>query len=454
MKGYYNMNTEKNRFTLTSITWPLFIQSFLGLLIGNINVIMLSKLSDQAVGAVGIANQIIGMLNIIFTVTSMGTAILMTQYIGSNNLTMSKKVAQVSLIINTIFGTIFSLIFIFFGEALLNMMSLPAEMLPYGSIYIQIVGGASFIQSIILTLSAILRSNGNTKFPMKVTLFMGCINILGNYISLFNPFNLPTFGVQGVSISVLISNIISLIIIVYVTSKNKYVFIKIKNFSNIDIGIVKLIMKVGGPAAGEYISYSLSQLVVTYIITGLGSSIINTRIYLQNITTFVNIISFSIGQGAQIIIGYMKGAGKLNDMHKICIKSLKIAVVSNFILALIFYILGKNLISIFSSDLSILELGKNILLIDIFLEIGRGFNHVVGSCLRGSGDVRYPVIIGIFSMWAIGLFLSFLFGIHFNFGLAGIWIASLLDEWFRGLVLLRRWLSKSWEKICIIDAKA
>jgi putative MATE family efflux protein len=446
------MVSDKNRFNLTSITWPLFVQSLLGLLMGNVNVFMLSRLSDKAVGAVGVANQVIGMLSVIFSVSSMGTAILITQYLGSNNAKMSKKIAQVSLVLNTVFGFSFSLLFIIFGKALLKLMNLPDEMLPYGAVYIKIVGGASFIQSLILTLSAILRSHGNTRLPMNVALLMSLINITGNYIALFRPFGLPVFGVEGVSISVLVSNLIGLIIIVYAALMNTEIDFQFKGCC-IDWSVAKIIIKVGGPAAGEYISYSLSQLVITYIITGLGTSAINTRIYIQNITSFVNIISFSVGQGTQIIIGYMKGAGKLEKVNGTCLKSLKIAVASNFTMALIFYIIGGKLLSIFSQDSTIIEAGKMILLIDILLEIGRGFNHVVGCALRGTGDVRYPVVVSTFSMWAISVFFSFMLGINFKLGLSGIWIASVLDEWFRGLVLLKRWYSKSWEKICIISAE-
>jgi Na+-driven multidrug efflux pump len=209
-------------------------------------------------------------------------------------------------------------------------------------------------------------------------------------------------------------------------------------------------MKVGGPAAGEYVFYSLSQIVVTYIVTNLGAKAINTRIYIQNITSYVNITSFSIGQGTQILMGYMKGAGKIDDMHKTCIKGLKIAVLSNFLLASIFYILGRQFIGIYSSDTSIIEIGKNILFLDIFLEIGRAFNHTVGNALRGTGDVRYPVVISIISMWCICVLLSLVLGVNFKFGLVGIWIASGLDEWFRGLVLLKRWYSKLWMRIQLV----
>jgi putative efflux protein, MATE family len=417
---------------------------------GNISVFMLSHLSDKAVGAVGIANQIIGMLSIIYSIISMGTAILVTQYLGSEKTEMANKVSKISILLSLISGFIFSLILILFGKSLLIVMNLPEEMLPYGTMYIRTVGGTSFLMSAITSFSTILRSYGHTKLPMHVALLMNLMNVLGNYISLFKPFGIPVLGVEGVALSSIISNLTGVMIIGYVTFKELKIKLTYKNITKTDIPIIKLILKVGGPAAGEYISYSFSQIVVTYIITNLGTSSINTRIYLQNLTSFVNILSFSIGQGSQILMGYKKGAGKLDEMHIICIKSLKLGIICNFTLSVVFYIFGSKLLGIFTSDISIIELGSKILLIDMFLEIGRAINHTVGNSLRGTGDVKYPVVISIFSMWGICVLFSLMFGINLKIGLTGIWFASSLDEWFRGLVLLKRWYSKKWCRIQLV----
>jgi len=444
------METYNNRFKLSSITWPIIIQSFLNQLMGNINVLMLGHLSDKAVGAVGVANQIIGMLGITYTVISMGTIIIVTQYLGAEKPKQAKDVAQMSVCIGIILGLMFSIILLVFGGNLLKFMNLPKDMLPYGTEYIRIVGGISFLQAGIIIFSSILRSYGHTKLPMYVAVFMNIIIIIGNYLFLFKPFGIPVLGVKGVGISTAIGSLIGLAIVGISTYRELKVGFTLKYLRQFDIRIFKLILKVGGPAAGEYIFYSLSQIIVTYIVTYLGTVAINTRIYLQNITSFVNIISFSIGQGTQIIMGYMKGAGKVQDMHRTCIKSLKIAALSNFALAVVFYIFSKQLIGIYTTDTTILHMGKNILLVDMFLEIGRAFNHTVGSALRGTGDVRYPVIISICSMWGISVLLSFVLGVNLQLGLIGIWIASGLDEWFRGIILLRRWHSKKWLKINIL----
>ena len=69
---------------LLSITWPIMIELILMYLLGSIDIFMLGKYSDEAVAIVGVSNQIIWMVNLMFVVITSGTTILLTQYFGSN----------------------------------------------------------------------------------------------------------------------------------------------------------------------------------------------------------------------------------------------------------------------------------------------------------------------------------------------------------------------------------
>lgn len=96
-------------------------------------------------------------------------------------------------------------------------------------------------------------------------------------------------------------------------------------------------------------------------------------------------------------------------------------------------------LSIFTHDPEVLALGKTILFIEIFLEIGRAVNMCMVMALNASGDVRAPVTVGIIFMWSVATFGAWLLGVHLYWGLAGIWIAMAADECSRGIVFFWRW---------------
>lgn len=104
---------------------------------------------------------------------------------------------------------------------------------------------------------------------------------------------------------------------------------------------------------------------------------------------------------------------------------------------------GSRVFNLFTNDPMIISVGLPVLWAIVFVEPGRAMNIVLMNSLKSAGDVRFPVIIGIISMWGMSVSLSYLLGVHYGLGLLGIWLAQAVDEWLRAL---RRWLSKSWER--------
>lgn len=446
------MDKDKRKL-LAVLTWPLFIELFLRLLMGNVNVFMLSHYSDNAVGAVGVSTQIINMLLVLYSVVGTGTAIIISQYIGAGMKGNASRVANVAIVANFGFGLILSLVVAVFAKALVRFMNVPDEMTNYAYQYTLIVGAASFTQALIATMSAIARSYGYTKFPMYVAFGMNIINIIGNYAVIFKPFGLPSYGVPGVAFSVVVSEAIGAVAMGFILYKRLGIRIHISDFRPFPRDILKSILSTGTPAAGEYASYTFTQLATTYIVSFLGSSAINTKVYVQNITFFVFVLGLSIGQGTQILTGQLVGAGKTSDAYKTCLWGLKIALISNFIMSLICIAFRRQLLGIFTENPGIIEMGSVILLVDFAVEMGRAINNVVTNALRGAGDVKYPAVIDILSMWGVSVNLCYILGIVFKMGLVGIWIAFAADEWCRGMILLKRWVSKKWKTMAMIEAE-
>ena len=92
----------------------------------------------------------------------------------------------------------------------------------------------------------------------------------------------------------------------------------------------------------------------------------------------------------------------------------------------------------------IISIGVTILWIDTVLEIGRPINIFATNALRAAGDVNYPFYVGLIVMWSIAVGGGYLLGIHWGYGLCGMWFAFLLDENIRGAIFIKRWYSLKW----------
>ena len=102
----------------------------------------------------------------------------------------------------------------------------------------------------------------------------------------------------------------------------------------------------------------------------------------------------------------------------------------------------------------IITMGRTLLLFCLILEPGRTFNLVVISSLRATGDATISLKMGVLSMWGIAVPLAYFLGIRQGYGLYGIWIAFIVDEWFRGITMYFRWKSRVWEKKVLVQMKA
>lgn len=443
----------KRKMNVVSLTWPIFVEILLFMLLGTVDTLMLGKYSDNAVAAVGVSNQLLGMFNILFGVLSTGTAILVAQNLGAGNTEKARQVTMVSLFINLLFGIILSLIMFFGSETILRLMKLRTDVMGYGKDYLGMVGGFLFLQSTLMTITAVVRNHGFTKISMYVTIAMNIIHVVLDYAFIFGPFGIPVLGVKGVALSTNICKFLALLVMLYVLFKKIEKNLSFKYLFPFPKDVLRDLLKIGIPTAGEQLSYNVSQLVVTFFINMLSNEALTTKAYVQNIIMFAFLFAVAIGQGTEILVGHLVGENKKEKAYKICLKSLKVAMTLSVVMASIFAVFRTFLLSNFTNNPNIIAVGGTILLIDVLLEPGRAFNLVVINSLRAAGDVRFPVYMGIMSMWGVSVVLSYFFGIYLGLGLIGMWIAFAIDEWLRGLLMLWRWRSRKWESMSFVKAE-
>ncbi|NLK98724.1 MAG: MATE family efflux transporter [Epulopiscium sp.] len=437
---------------LIKLAGPIFVELLLSMLLGIIDIFMLSQYDDRAAGAVGASNQIINNLNLIFAIISAGTAVLVAQNVGANKKEEIEKVSAVSLIMNFIIGMIISAGMIVFGKPILRGIGVTPDLMNYAYEYTLIVGGALFVQAILNTLLAIIRSHGYTKQSMYISGVMNIVNIVGDAVFVFGLFGAPVLGVKGVALATTFSKmcaVVAAFAFLVRSILSVKMFIHIKETS---MYILKELFKIGFPAAMENMSYSLSQTVLmSIILIDLGDTAYITRTYVWQISWIASIFVIAIGQANQIIIGQLVGGGEIEEAYEAGISNLKIAMFFSIVGALILFFFGEALTGIFSKNPAIIVLGGATLVVDAFLEPGRVFNVVLINGLRGAGDVIFPVVMAMISMWSFGVAGGYIFSVVLGLGLPGIWMGMVIDEWFRGICMLFRWKNRKWTQRWLVE---
>ena len=430
---------------LISLIIPIFFELLLVTIVGNIDTIMLGYYSDEAVGAIGGITQLLNIQNVIFSFINMATAILTAQFLGAKDYKRVKQVISVSLVLNVLLGLILGGIYLFFWESLLQKINLPVELIGIGKYYFQMVGGLCILQGIILSCGAILKSHGRPTETLIINVGVNILNIIGNAFFIFGWLGMPVLGPTGVGISTVISRGIGCVAAFYMMCKYCNFTFKKKYIKPFPFKIVKNILSIGLPTAGENLAWNVGQLMIVAMVNTMGTTIIASRTYLMLISSFTMTLSIALGQGTAIQVGHLVGAGEIKEVYHKCLKSLKIAFIFAFITTSLVFLFRKPIMSIFTTNPDILKASLKIFPLMILLEMGRVFNIVIINSLHAAGDIKFPMFMGITCVFAVAVLFSYLFGISLGWGLAGIWLANAMDEWIRGLAMYFRWKSKKWQ---------
>ena len=429
---------------LLMIAGPMFFELFLNILLNNIDTLMLSHYSEIAVGSVGNANQVMFLLIIMFNIIATATSVVVAQYLGAKQHDKMNMIYTLAMIVNLVFGIFLSGMLVLFKRPLMTLLNVSPEMMPGCPLYIDIVGGGMFLQACYNVMLQILRCNGHTKVGMYVSVVINIINIIGNYSFLYGPLKFLDLGIAGVAISTVAARIVALIIAIIAFYRFRIGRLSFKFLRPFPSRLLGQMVKIGLPSAGENLSYNLYQMVLLSFINSMGNDSVNAKVYCNSLISFAMVFSNASAMATQIITGRLVGAGKQDAAYKRVFQTLKLSMPITVGLAAINWLICPFTLSLFTSNETIISIGRGIMLVDIFIEAGRCLNMTFVNSLKAAGAYIFPLIIGLITMWGLGATCGYGFGVMAGLGVSGVFMGTAMDECIRGLVVMWYWYKKKW----------
>ena len=433
---------EVQRKSLTQLFVPICFEILFYMLAGMVDTLMLSSVSDQAVGAVGTANTYIGVFIIMFGVISSGMVAVMTQNIGAGKPGIAYQARQLGLLFNAIIGVLMSVFLAFFSGNILKIVSIAPALLEPAETYLKIVGGACFLNALIPIFSSYLRAFGFSKHPLYATMTGNILNLVLNAFFLF----VMKWGVAGVAIATVISRIVNLLINIIcsrILIKTDMYTERMKTFD-----IFKQIIRIGLPSAFETALYNIALTLTSRFLNQMDANGLNVtaRAYAMQIANFSFCVGVSLAQANAILTGWHVGAKEYDKCDKQTKKAAIIGIIVATILESLFAIFSAQIMRLFSDDPEMVRLVGILLTIDIVLEIGRVSNLVFGQALKTSGDAVFPTVIAAIFMYLCMVLGAYVFGIRLGLLAVGAYIAMASDECVRAIFMFARWQSGKWRK--------
>lgn len=436
------------RKTLTQLFVPICFETLFYMLSGMVDTLMLSSVSDQAVGAVGTANTYIGVFIIMFGVISSGMVAVMTQNIGAGRPGIAYQARQLGLAFNAVIGVLMSVFLALFSGSMLRIVSIAPALMEPAETYLKIVGGACFLNALIPIFSSYLRVFGYTKHSLIGTIIGNVLNIVLNSIFLF----VMDWGVMGVAVATVISRVVNLIIVAAMGA----VLIKAKQSPDrLPAGrILGQIIKIGFPSACETALYNIAMTLIVRYMNQMDTDGMNVtaRSYAMQIANFSYCVGAALAQANAIMTGWRIGAMEYDECNKGTKKAAIYGIIAATCFSVTFAASGHFIVHIFTDDVQMINLVVKLLVVDIFLEFGRVTNLVYGQALKTSGDALFPVVMGAIFMYLFAVGGTYFLGIHLGLLAVGAYIAMAADECARAVGMVIRWKSSKWRNKRLVES--
>jgi putative MATE family efflux protein len=438
------MNDDKASIPLLTLALPILIENLIRTSLMAVDQLMLYAYSEKAAAAMSAVNQLAFFIQLLYMLVASGASILISQNLGAGRKAEAGRLALGSHLLIGIFGLALSLAVALTAGSVVSLFGLEPEVGGYASTFLAIYGGGSVFMALNIVQANVLRAYGHSRDPMYINVAALLVTIAGNALCLFGLFGFPVLGIAGVAVSTVLGQALAFALGFRRIRSRDQIAMRWKDSARIPVSVLKSILAVGVPTAGENLSYNLAQILIVSFIASMGTESLAAYGLVITLSRYVFIGGVSIGGAAQLKVGYLVGAGRLDEAQRKVYGYWLIGFLLSVALILALNLFKVPLIAAFTTDPKIASLASAVLLAGLILEPGRNFNTIVTPSLKGSGDIRFPVLIALVSMWGLGALGAYVLGVSLGLGLVGIWLGLSLDEWTRGIIIMLRWRSGAW----------
>lgn len=429
---------------------PLIAEQFLVMLVGLADTFVVSYAGEAAVSGVSLVNSFNTIFLFLFTALASGGAVVVSQYIGRKNTDKASEAVSQLLMVSVLFSAAVSVLILIFNQGIIWAIfgQVEPEVEEACVTYLRISAYSYPALAVYNAGAALYRSVGKTSTTMKISVIANVINVAGNLIGVF----VVHAGVAGVAYPSLISRVFSAVVITLLCFRDqegvRYRWRQILAWKS---ELLKTIMGIAVPNGLESGIFQLVKVGLSSIVALFGTSQIAANGIAQSIWSVASLVSVAMDAVFITVIGQCMGAGDTDQAEAYFKKLMKLTVgislAWNGLIALFTpWIAGAYAVSE--------ETRQYVLYLVLIHNLGNSilfpFADPLGKGLRAAGDVKYTVVVSLFTTIGVRLLLSLLFGIVLQMGVIGIALAMCMDWLVRAVLFWIRFKKGRWKTFQVV----
>ncbi|MBE7026539.1 MAG: MATE family efflux transporter [Ruminococcaceae bacterium] len=374
---------------------PLVFSGILQLLFHTADTVVVGRFAGEAsLAAVGACGPVINLIVNAFIGFSTGATIVVSRYFGENSYEGMQKATHSAITMSVIIGAFIAILGNLVVDFMIKFVGMPEDVIPLGRVYLRIYfSGAPFIM-LYNFASGIMRSYGDTKRPLYYLIVAGVINVVLNLVFVIE----FKMNVAGVALATIISQAVS----AYLTLRT---LTKVENGCNLDLKKLcihkkqfVMIVRAGIPAGLQSCMFNISNLLISSSVNSFGTIAVAGNAAASSVEGFILVAETAMTQAAVTATAQNYGAKKFKRAFKawqICTVCVIVAMLLLSVVALAF---AKPILSAFSDNEAVLEIGVRRLFYIVPLYMMCGVMDIAVSSLRGIGYYIAPMMVSVFGI--------------------------------------------------------
>lgn len=423
------------------LAWPVISENFLETMLGIVDTWLVSSLGAIALAGVGTAIQFMFFIISAMSAISVGSSVLVAQSVGARNLTRAGNLAKQSLVWSLILSIPLSLIGFLAADQLVGIFGMEPAVNVIGAEYLRVTMGTVVVLVMLIIGSGVSRGAGDSRTPMLVTALANVINVVLAYVLIYGKFGFPEMGAIGSAWATFISRFVALVLLLIALWQGRNnVTIRGSNGWLPDWSIASQLLKIGVPAAVEQMLMSGAFLMMTSVISHLGTLELAAQRVAMNAMSLSFLPGFGFSIAATALVGQSVGARRPQDGQAATRIATRWAMIWMGCLGLIFLIFAPQIMGFFSSDPDVISIGATGLRVMAFTQPFWALGFVNAGALRGTGNTQFPLRVNSVGVWA-AVGLGALFVRFVSPSLASVWAAFMITSPITSFLMWRKFRS-------------
>ncbi len=432
--------------SLRRIALPIIAQQFILSGLNMVSVVLIGQKGDKAVAAVGLANQVFFLLNLVHFGIISGAAMFTAQFWGKGDIPNLRRVLGLCLLLSIAASLVFLTATQFAPERILGVYSSDPAVLALGSQYLRIFGWTFVFFAITFSYALVLRSTGDVRTPTLISVLALSLSTLLAYGLIFGRFGLPEMGVPGAAWAALLARGVECVALLVVTYAGKSpVAASLAELFDFDLSFLGKVLKPILPVVLNEIFWALGITSYNAIYGHIGTDAFAAMSIVSTIDQMALVMFQGVAHATAVMVGNRIGAGQEEAAHRYAGRSLGLAFVGGLLVGAVLLSIRTPVLSLYKVSPEVIDSAYRVLtIIALFLWMRFGNMAIVIGILRSGGDTRFSLWLDGIIIWLVGVPLSALGAFVFHLPVHWVYLFAMSEETVKWALGIQRYLSRKW----------